>query len=128
MAKKQMTAAQKAAKRQAERARRDRKRAEKDAAKAEKAGSKPAAPADAPPGDAKPVSSKLKLLSDANDKRIAHWRDPKSRRPKPNGIACPKCGEELSDKDPGLVVPGNPPRVEIRCGKGGCEFHGRRVA
>ncbi len=120
-----MTAKQKATKAKAEKARRVKKKkaaAEADDAAAE-AGS---AATSAPPGDAKPASDRLKLLSDSNDKRMRHWRDPKSRLPKKNGIACPKCGEELSDRHPGVMQPGNPPRMDIRCES--CEWHGRRVA
>ena len=126
MAGKKLSAKDKAAKAKAEKRRRARKKAEKAAAKK---GDAPAeVVADEPPGDAEPVSSKLKLLSEWNDKRLAHWRDPKSRGPKKNGVACPKCGEELVDRSPGMVVGSNPPRVEVLCPIPTCSWHGRRVA
>ena len=119
--------ATKAKKAASDKARRERKKAAKAAhEKAEKAGD--AAPAAEPPGDAEPARKGLKLLSDHNDARLKHWRDPKSRRPTGNKIACPRCGEELNDCHPGQTLAGNPPRAEVRCSAEGCAWHGRRVA
>lgn len=124
-------AATKAKKAASDKARRARKKAaeaaHKTAEKAAKTAEKDAASAQ-PPGDAEPKRKGLKLLSDHNDARLKHWRDPKSRQPKGNKIACPRCGDELNDCHPGQTLPGNPPRAEVRCSADGCAWHGRRVA
>lgn len=78
------------------------------------------------PHEPKRPSRDLPTLNEWNDSRYAHWRDPESRKPKHNEIACPNCGEELFDRTPGLIEPGNPPRIEVRCAA--CEYRGRRVA
>jgi len=85
---------------------------------------RPARPNQAP-GPKRP-SRDLPTLNEWNDSRYAHWRDPESRKPKHNEIACPNCGEELFDRTPGLIEPGNPPRIEVHCAA--CEYRGRRVA
>ena len=46
-------------------------------------------------------------------------------QPKPNGLACPLCGEELIDTNPGIILISNPPQKEIHCSN--CAYKGRRV-
>jgi hypothetical protein len=41
-----------------------------------------------------------------------------------NGIACPKCGEELYDKHPDYILTCNPPKKEVICKK--CNYLGYR--
>ena len=43
---------------------------------------------------------------------------------RPNGIACPTCGSELVDSDPGRILTSLPPRVRVRCQ---CGFVGSRI-
>jgi len=125
VAKAKLSAKQKAAKAAAAKARRDAKRAAKGAAP--NAADAPAAPASTPTVDAKPKKG-LQLLSDWNDDRYAFWRDPASRAAMPNGLACPRCGDELMDKSPNQIEPGNPPRADVYCSKDDCSWHGRRLA
>ncbi len=103
--------------------RRASKKAEAEAA--DKPDDKPA-PAPTSTEDAKPAKG-LVLLRAHNDERLSHWRDPDSRKPVPNGIACPRCGNELLDKQPGVMQPTVPPRVNVLCGDGECEWRGVRV-
>ena len=44
--------------------------------------------------------------------------------PSPNGIACPDCGQELVDSNPGVVLTSLPPQMRIHCQ--GCDFKGTR--
>jgi len=44
--------------------------------------------------------------------------------PSPNGIACPRCGRELFDSHPHVVLTSNPPQKSIHCG--GCSYRGYR--
>jgi hypothetical protein len=46
--------------------------------------------------------------------------------PEPNGIACPRCGEELWDTQPNITLTSNPPRKEVHCPS--CGFTSTRVA
>jgi len=45
--------------------------------------------------------------------------------PRPNGIACPDCGAELMDSNPGQVLASLPPRTAIHCPK--CGYIGSRI-
>ena len=47
-------------------------------------------------------------------------------KPKPNGIACPKCGEEMMDSNPSVSLASNPPQKNIHCPK--CNYKDFRVA
>ena len=42
-----------------------------------------------------------------------------------NGIACPRCGEELWDTCPNLTITSNPPKKAIHCT---CGYRGYRTA
>lgn len=44
--------------------------------------------------------------------------------PKPNGIACPKCGEELLDSNPDVILPTAPSQLNVHCV---CGYKGYRV-
>jgi hypothetical protein len=67
----------------------------------------------------------LKTLADAN--RDAHRRHARSISSEPllNGIACPKCGSELLDSRPDVVLPSLPPQKNIYCT--GCGYRGYRT-
>lgn len=42
------------------------------------------------------------------------------------GIACPECGKELYDANPGTYLMSNPPKVEVKCAA--CGYKGYRLA
>lgn len=44
--------------------------------------------------------------------------------PRPNGVACPLCGEELSDSYKGVIPGSHPPNVATYCVK--CGWSGNR--
>lgn len=46
-----------------------------------------------------------------------------SNSPTKNGLACPKCGNELIDSSPGYVLYSAPPKTKIHCD---CGFTGYR--
>ncbi len=52
--------------------------------------------------------------------------DPLLNSPKPNGIACPKCGKELLDLTPNMILTSMPPQKTIICRK--CGYKGTRLA
>lgn len=66
---------------------------------------------------------KLKNLEEHNkQRREKHtWLDGK---PQHNGIACPKCGAELVDSRPGVVLTTYPCKVNIACPT--CGYQGYR--
>jgi ribosomal protein S27AE len=71
------------------------------------------------------MSKTLKTLEEFNTQRRSGYRFPDST-PKPNGIACPKCGEELVDSQPNVTLTSMPPQKNIHCPK--CDYTGFRVA
>ena len=44
-----------------------------------------------------------------------------------NGIACPKCGEELYDSNPHSVLLSYPPKTSIICLNHNCNYEGYRI-
>jgi hypothetical protein len=52
-----------------------------------------------------------------NDQPSKSWR---------NGVACPKCGCELWDTNPMLLLTSNPPQKNVHCTA--CGYVGYRVA
>ena len=56
-----------------------------------------------------------------------HWgmMNPK---PIPNGIACPKCGEELLDTQPNVTLTSMPPQKNVGCSSKKCDYTGYRIA
>lgn len=52
--------------------------------------------------------------------------DPMLNQPRPNGISCPKCGHELVDITPNLILLTHPAQKAIRCRK--CGWSGKRLA
>ena len=66
----------------------------------------------------------LKSLAEHNaNRRKAHEPD---NGPVKNGIACPKCGAELMDSDPAMLLTSNPPQKRTHCSE--CDYTGYRVA
>jgi DNA-directed RNA polymerase subunit RPC12/RpoP len=63
--------------------------------------------------------SVLESLEDHNNRIVA-----KSAVQKANGIACPKCGEELFDTNSGVVFTSMPAKYAIECHK--CDYIGYR--
>lgn len=41
-----------------------------------------------------------------------------------NGVACPKCGDEMYDTNPNLTLTSNPPKKSVHCK---CGFSGYRT-
>lgn len=67
----------------------------------------------------------LKTLDAHNSqRRTVHNID--LSEPTPNGIACPKCGTELMDSNPGFTLTSSPPQKNTECPS--CGYHGLRIA
>jgi C4-type Zn-finger protein len=49
-------------------------------------------------------------------------------KPIPNGIACPKCGEELLDTQPNVTLTSMPPQKNVGCSSEKCDYTGYRIA
>lgn len=71
------------------------------------------------PGEAK----RLIKLQDFNDVRSDCYQ--RENAPKPNGIECPRCGAELLDSTPMIVLASYPPKKSVHCAK--CDYRGYRV-
>jgi ribosomal protein S27AE len=69
----------------------------------------------------------IETLQDYNRRRQQehHYAD-NSGQPTPNGIACPQCGREMLDSQPGVTLTSNPPQKNVHCPK--CGYAGYRVA
>jgi len=70
------------------------------------------------------MAKKLVSLKDFNSlarNKYANDRD----QPIPNGIECPKCGAELFDSFPRIILASNPPQKNIHCDN--CGYKGYRV-
>jgi hypothetical protein len=48
-----------------------------------------------------------------------------SNEPRPNGIACPECGNELMDTNPMMTLTSHPAKKNVHCSK--CEYKGYRI-
>ena len=70
------------------------------------------------------MSKHLKTLQKWNDARF-DIHAAAVRRNVPNGIACPKCGEELLDVNPNVRSTSWPPKTRVACKA--CSWQGRRV-
>jgi C4-type Zn-finger protein len=49
------------------------------------------------------------------------------QKPIPNGIACPKCGEELLDTKPNETLTSIPPQKNVGCSSKKCDYTGYRI-
>ena len=74
------------------------------------------------------MAKKLKNLYEHNSvSSTLHWGF-MSQSPVPNGIACPKCGEELLDTQPNVTLSSMPPKKNVGCSNKECDYVGYRVA
>lgn len=64
----------------------------------------------------------LKKLEDHNKEVVKFYA--LSMSAQPNGIECPKCGEELCDTDPNVVLTSFPPQTRVGCPA--CGYAGTR--
>ena len=64
----------------------------------------------------------LKSLTEFNEERRRFY-EPEEYK---NGIACPVCGKELIDSNPGLILTSSPPQAHIECL--GCKWTGTKIA
>jgi hypothetical protein len=72
------------------------------------------------------MSKKLKSLAKHNaDAHVAQW-DAMDNSPRLNGIACPKCGNELYDSEPMVTLTSFPAQKNVHCSK--CNYVGYRIA
>jgi len=67
---------------------------------------------------------KLKSLEESNSQNREFFYKLNDNSPVPNGIACPKCGEELFDSTPNIVLTSYPPQHNVNCPK--CGYTGYR--
>lgn len=72
------------------------------------------------------MSKKLIELSKFNRDQSDLHRRMNDPSPRPNGIACPKCGVELMDSQPMMMLASNPPQKNIHCST--CDYKGLRYA
>lgn len=67
----------------------------------------------------------LKSLEEYNDETMQkHEEMRKLNEPHANGLACPKCGKELWDSNPCLVLTRYPAKKDVHCPE--CGFKGCR--
>lgn len=66
----------------------------------------------------------LKTLEESNTQNRKYFYQMSDNSPKLNGIACPKCGAELLDSTPDIVLTSYPPQFNIHCSK--CDYKGYR--
>lgn len=71
-----------------------------------------------------PKKKGLVTLQNFNAERIKLYAE--AALSKPNGIECPKCGNELMDVNPNDVFGTDPPTMEVACST--CDYRGKRVA
>lgn len=67
----------------------------------------------------------LKDLKEHNSTARTLYQRLTSNSPRPNGIACPKCGNELLDSNPRMTLTSNPPQKNTHCSA--CAYRGYRV-
>jgi len=72
------------------------------------------------------MSKKLKNLDEHNAKIRSLQYAMNDNSPKPNGIACPQCGNELLDSNPMITLTSYPAKKNIHCSK--CDYVGYRIA
>jgi len=69
----------------------------------------------------------MKTLFEFNKKRYeSYQRDENSMKPRPNGIECPECKEELWDSATMCTITSKPPLENVYCPK--CGYRGYRLA
>lgn len=75
------------------------------------------------------MKKKLTSLEDHNNWQSSFSNmNLNSNEPVPNGIACPKCGNEMVDSEPMVILTSNPAQKNVACQDKDCGFTGYRVA
>jgi len=69
---------------------------------------------------------KLKNLDQHNSQASYTQFSIMNNNPKLNGIACPKCGNELFDSRPMIILTTMPAQKNVHCSK--CDHIGYRIA
>jgi len=72
------------------------------------------------------MSKKLKNLNEHNAQASSMQWAMNDNSPVLNGIACPKCGEELYDSSPMMTLTSMPAQKNVHCIK--CDHVGYRIA
>jgi uncharacterized protein with PIN domain len=72
------------------------------------------------------MSKQLKSLDEHNAQAREFQRNMNDNSPRLNGIACPKCGEELYDSNPMMTLTSMPTQKNVHCSK--CDYIGYRIA
>tara|TARA_R110000764_G_scaffold151300_1_gene238775 strand:- start:321 stop:539 length:219 start_codon:yes stop_codon:yes gene_type:complete len=72
------------------------------------------------------MSKKLKNLNEHNAQASSSQWAMNDNRPVLNGIACPKCSEELYDSSPMMTLTSMPAQKNVHCSK--CDHVGYRIA
>ena len=67
----------------------------------------------------------MKTLKQHNSDARKFYRRMGEDSPCKNGIACPKCGKELFDTRPTMMLASDPPQKAVHCE---CGYSGYRVA
>jgi len=67
---------------------------------------------------------KIKSLEESNSNNRKYFQEMNDNSPKPNGISCPRCGNELLDSTPNIVLTSYPPQLNVHCPK--CDYRGYR--
>ena len=71
------------------------------------------------------MSKKLKDLYEHNAQARMQWAM-NGNSPVLNGVACPKCGEEMYDSSPLIMLTSMPAQKNVHCSK--CDYVGYRIA
>jgi hypothetical protein len=74
------------------------------------------------------MAKKLKTLQEHNTMNTTFHRGLLPQSPVLNGIACPKCGEELLDTQPNVTLSSMPPQKNVGCSSDKCDYTGYRIA
>ena len=73
------------------------------------------------------MPKKMKSLEEHNTQTgNLYWWQFYTNEPRPNGIACPNCAEQLVDSNPMMTLTSFPPKKNINCIK--CDYVGYRIA
>lgn len=72
------------------------------------------------------MKKKLKSLDEHNSIAWSNQDSMFDDSPKPNGIACPNCGEELMDSNPMMTLTSHPAQKNTHCSS--CDYRGYRIA
>jgi len=70
---------------------------------------------------------KLKTLSEHNSEASKTQATSMVFTPILNGIACPKCGKELLDSQPNIILTSNPSQKNTCCSNKKCDYTGYRI-